>query len=294
MDAIALTDVSKSYGSTLAVDGLDLTVEVGRTVALLGPNGAGKSTTINMLLGLTSPTRGRVEVFGGSPGEAVARGDVGAMQQSGELVPELTVRETVDFVRRLYPEPLGLEEILRMADLTGLARRRAGALSGGQAQRVRFALAVAGAPRLLVLDEPTAAMDVESRLLFWKNMRDYAAGGRTVLFATHYLEEADENSDRVIVITRGRVVADGTAAHLKAGIGGQVVRFTLGGQAAAGLDGLPGVSAVEVSQDVATLRTTDLDATVAALYRGTSLEIRDLDIAGTDLEDAFLALTRES
>ncbi|MFD8565093.1 ABC transporter ATP-binding protein [Streptosporangium canum] len=294
MNAIAFTDVSKSYGNVLAVDGLDLAVEAGRTVALLGPNGAGKSTSINMLLGLLRPTRGRIEVLGASPDEAVARGEVGAMLQSGELIPELTVRELVDFVRRLYPRPLGLDEILRMADLTDLVKRRAGKLSGGQAQRVRFALAIAGAPKLLVLDEPTAAMDVESRLRFWAGMRAYAAGGRTVLFATHYLEEADENSDRVIVVTRGRVVADGTAAQIKAGAGGQTVRFALDGQAAAGLDALPGVTAVEVEAGAATLRTADPDATVAALYRGTSLRVRDLRITGAALEDAFLALTRES
>ncbi|WP_031172992.1 ABC transporter ATP-binding protein [Streptosporangium roseum] len=294
MNAIAFTDVSKSYGNVLAVDGLDLAVEAGRTVALLGPNGAGKSTSINMLLGLLRPTRGRIEVLGTSPDEAVARGEVGAMLQSGELIPELTVRELVDFVRRLYPRPLGLDEILRMADLTDLVKRRAGRLSGGQAQRVRFALAIAGAPKLLVLDEPTAAMDVEARLRFWAGMRAYAAGGRTVLFATHYLEEADENSDRVIVVARGRVVADGTAAQIKAGAGGQTVRFTLDGQAAAGLDALPGVTAVEVEADTATLRTADPDATVAALYRGTSLRVRDLRITGAALEDAFLALTQES
>ncbi|MEV4186633.1 ABC transporter ATP-binding protein [Streptosporangium canum] len=294
MNAIAFTDVSKSYGNVLAVDGLDLAVEAGRTVALLGPNGAGKSTSINMLLGLLRPTRGRIEVLGTSPDEAVARGEVGAMLQSGELIPELTVRELVDFVRRLYPRPLGLDEILRMADLTDLVKRRAGKLSGGQAQRVRFALSIAGAPKLLVLDEPTAAMDVESRLRFWAGMRAYAAGGRTVLFATHYLEEADENSDRVIVVARGRVVADGTAAQIKAGAGGQTVRFTLDGQAAAGLDALPGVTAVEVEAGTATLRTADPDATVAALYRGTSLRVRDLRITGAALEDAFLALTRES
>lgn len=294
MNAIAFTDVSKSYGNVLAVDGLDLAVEAGRTVALLGPNGAGKSTSINMLLGLLRPTRGRVEVLGTSPDEAVARGEVGAMMQSGELIPELTVRELVDFVRRLYPRPLGLDEILRMADLTGLVKRRAGKLSGGQAQRVRFALSIAGAPKLLVLDEPTAAMDVESRLRFWEGMRAYAAGGRTVLFATHYLEEADENSDRVVVVARGRVVADGTAAQIKAGAGGQTVRFTLDGQAAAGLDALPGVTAVEVEEGTATLRTADPDATVAALYRGTSLRVRDLRITGAALEDAFLALTQES
>ncbi|MGV9776027.1 ABC transporter ATP-binding protein [Streptosporangium sp. NPDC003464] len=293
MNAIAFTDVSKRYGDVLAVDGLDLTVEAGRTVALLGPNGAGKSTSIGMLLGLLRPTRGRVEVLGSPPEEAVARGEVGAMLQSGELIPELTVRELVDFVRRLYPRPLGLDEILRTADLTDLARRRADRLSGGQAQRVRFALSIAGAPRVLVLDEPTAAMDVESRLRFWEGMRAYAAGGRTVLFATHYLEEADEHSDRVIVIARGRVVADGTAAQIKAGAGGQTVRFTLGGQAAAGLDALPGVTAVELDAGLATLRTADPDATVTALYRGTSLDIRDLRITGADLEDAFLTLTQE-
>ncbi|GIH94717.1 ABC transporter ATP-binding protein [Planobispora siamensis] len=294
MEAIAFTDVSKSYGDVLAVDGLDLTVRAGTTVALLGPNGAGKSTSVDMLLGLLRPTRGRVEVLGRPPDEAVARGEVGAMLQSGELIPELTVRETVDFVRRLYPDPLDPDEILTMADLTGLVKRRAGKLSGGQAQRVRFAMAVAGAPRLLLLDEPTAAMDVESRLRFWACMRDYAAGGRTVLFTTHHLEEAEENSDRVVVIARGRVVADGTAAEIKAGTGGHAVHFTLGGQPAAGLDALPGVTAVEIRSGAATLRTTDADATVAALYRGTSLEVRDLRIAGADLEEAFLALTRES
>jgi ABC-2 type transport system ATP-binding protein len=280
MNAIALTDVSKSYGSVLAVDALSLTIEPGRTVALLGPNGAGKSTTINMMLGLLRPTAGQIQIFGNSPGQAVSRGEIGAMLQSGTLIPELTVRELVDFVRRLYPDPLSLDEILRMADLTDLVKRRTDKLSGGQSQRVRFALAIAGAPRLLVLDEPTAAMDVESRLRFWESMRAYASAGRTVLFATHYLEEADENSDRVIVITRGRIVADGTAAEIKAGA-----------QSAAGLDALPGVTGVEIHSGTVTLRTSDADATVAALYRGTQLDVRDLQLSGADLEDAFLALT---
>jgi ABC-2 type transport system ATP-binding protein len=291
MNAIALTGVSKSYGSVLAVDTLSLTVEPGRTVALLGPNGAGKSTTINMMLGLLRPTAGEVRIFDQVPDQAVSRGEIGAMLQSGTLIPELTVRELVDFVRRLYPQPLGLDEILQMADLTELVKRRTDKLSGGQAQRVRFALAIAGAPRLLVLDEPTAAMDVESRLRFWESMRTYASLGRTVLFATHYLEEADENSDRVIVIARGRIVADGTAAEIKAGVSGHTVTFFLGKQSAAGLDALPGVTAVEIQSGTVTLRTSDSDATVTALYRGTALDVRDLQINGADLEDAFLALT---
>ncbi|MFC6083324.1 ABC transporter ATP-binding protein [Sphaerisporangium aureirubrum] len=292
MNAIELTGVSKRYGEVLAVDDLNLTVEPGRTVALLGPNGAGKSTTITMLLGLLRPTSGRVRVLGRTPGEAVAAGQIGAMLQEGTLIPELTVRELVDFVRRLYPDPLPLGEVLRTADLTDLASRRAARLSGGQTQRVRFALAIAGAPKILVLDEPTAAMDVESRRAFWAGMRAYAALGRTVLFATHYLREADENSDRVIVMARGGIVADGTAAEIKAGAGGGTVGFSLGAQSAAGLDALPGVTGVEIVSGTVTLRTSDADATVAALYRRTTLDVRGLTVGGADLEDAFLSLTQ--
>ncbi|GAA0387145.1 ABC transporter ATP-binding protein [Acrocarpospora corrugata] len=294
MNAIAFDQVSRSYGDALAVDRLDLEIPRARTVALLGPNGAGKSTSISLLLGLIRPTSGTVRVFGRTPEEAVSGGEVGAMLQDGTLIPELTVAETVDFIRRLYPRPLGLAEILRIADLTEVAKRRADRLSGGQIQRVRFALAIAGAPRLLVLDEPTAAMDVESRRRLWASMRAYAADGHTVLFTTHYLEEADENADRVIVIARGKVVADGTAAEIKAGAGGQTASFAIGGQPSGALATLPHVSGVELRSGRATLRTADLDATIAALYRGTTLDVRDLRIGGADLEEAFLALTREA
>lgn len=205
-------------------------------------------------------------------------------------MPGLTVREVVDFVRGLYPEPMPLDEVLDLANLGRLAKRRADQLSGGQAQRVRFALAVAGAPKLLVLDEPTSAMDVESRRAFWASMRAYAAGGRTILFATHYLEEADENADRIIVLARGRIVADGTAQEIKTAAGGRTVRFTLGDQPTAGLDSLPGVTAVEVRRDTARLTTTDPDATVQALY-ASGITVRDLEVKGAGLEEAFLSLT---
>jgi ABC-2 type transport system ATP-binding protein len=212
------------------------------------------------------------------------------MLQDGALVAGLTVRELVEFVRGLYPDPMPLEEILALANLTALAKRRADRLSGGQAQRVRFALAAAGAPRLLVLDEPTSAMDVESRRSFWASMRAYAAGGRTILFATHYLEEADENADRIIVMARGRIVADGTAEEIKAAAGGRTVRFTIGDQPTAGLDTLPGVTEVEVRGGSARLRTTDPDATVQALY-GSGISVQNLEVKGAGLEDAFLSLT---
>ncbi|MFC4010315.1 ABC transporter ATP-binding protein [Nonomuraea purpurea] len=294
MNAIVFDHVSKHYGDVLAVDDLSIAIEPGKTVALLGPNGAGKSTSVNLLLGLLKPSRGTVAVHGRTPDEAVKAGEMGAMLQNGALIPELSVKELIDLVRRLYPRPLDLRQILELADLTDLAGRRANKLSGGQAQRVRFALAVAGAPRILLLDEPTSAMDVESRLRFWASMHDYAAGGRTVLFATHYLEEADEHSDRVIVIARGRLAADGTAAEIKAGAGDHTVSFLIGEQPSAGLDRLPGVSAVEVADGTVTLRTADSDATLAGLYRGTTLDVRELRLSGADLEAAFLALTKES
>jgi ABC-2 type transport system ATP-binding protein len=293
MEAITFTQVGKSYGSVRAVDTLDLTIGAGQAVALLGPNGAGKSTSISMLLGLALPDSGNVTVFGSAPAEAVAKGQVGAMLQDGALPAGLTVREIVDFVRQLYPEPLSLEEALRIADLTDLAKRRADRLSGGQSQRVRFALAIAGAPQLLVLDEPTAAMDVESRRAFWVSMRAYAATGRTILFATHYLEEADENADRIIVIAEGRIVADGTPAEIKSVAGGSTVKFTLGSQSAAGLDLLPGVTGVEIHGATAVLQTRDADATTQALY-GSGLTVRDLEVKGAALEDAFLSLTTDT
>jgi ABC-2 type transport system ATP-binding protein len=293
LNAITFTGVSKSYGAVRAVETLDLEIAAGQAVALLGPNGAGKSTSINMLLGLARPTTGTVGVFGQSPDAAVRAGWIGAMPQDGALVPGLTVREIVDFVRGLYPEPMPLDEVLSLANLTSLAKRRADQLSGGQAQRVRFAIAVAGAPRLLVLDEPTAAMDVESRRSFWASMRAYAAGGRTILFATHYLEEADENADRVIVISRGRVVADGTAQEIKSVTGGRTVRFTIGDRPTAGLDTLPGVTGVEARGGSVRLRTTDPDATVRALY-ASGVEVRDLEVRGADLEEAFLSLTGDN
>ncbi|MEJ2287593.1 MAG: ABC transporter ATP-binding protein [Deinococcales bacterium] len=293
MHAIQFSSVVKQYGAVRAVNTFDLTIGSGQSVALLGPNGAGKSTTISMLLGLATPDAGSIEVFGHTSQEAVKEGLIGAMLQEGDLVPGIKVRELIDFVRRLYPNPLELDEILRLADLTELVDRRTDKLSGGQAQRVRFALAIAGQPHLLVLDEPTAAMDVASRHAFWASMRAYAAQGHTILFATHYLEEADDNADRIVVIDHGQVIADGTGAQIKATTGTRAVRFTLGSQPAAGLQELAGVTSVEIRDDVALLRTDDPDATLHALY-ASGLRIRDLETDGANLEEAFLSLTGDA
>ncbi|MEU8523912.1 ABC transporter ATP-binding protein [Streptomyces sp. NPDC048577] len=290
--AVAFTGVARAFGPVRAVAGIDLTVRRGETVALLGRNGAGKSTTINLLLGLDEPDSGRVRLFGGPPARAVEAGRVGAMLQDVRPVPRVTVRELVGFVARTYPAPLPVAEALRLADLTDLADRRVDRLSGGQAQRVRFAVALAGNPELIVLDEPTAALDVEARETFWDSMRGYARRGNTVLFSTHYLEEADAHADRIVVIDSGRVVADGTAEQLKRSVGGTSVSFDLAGRPTEGLTELPGVTAVEIRGHRAHLRCTDSDATVLALAARDA--VRNLEVTPVSLNDAFLTLTRAS
>lgn len=290
-NAVAFADATKCYGPVCAVDRLDLDVERGRTVALLGPNGAGKSTAISMLLGLTPPDSGRVEVFGGDPEVAVRAGRVGAMPQDGKLVPRVKVKELLRFVRETYPDAPPLGEVLATAGITELADRWVDRLSGGQTQRVRFAIALAGEPDLIVLDEPTAALDVESRRALWASMRSYAERGHTIVFSTHHLEEADEHADRIVVLARGRVIADGTSAQIKERVTGRTVSFELGGASMAGLERLPGVVAAEVLGARARLRTTDSDATVLALAAAGL--VRELEVTGAGLEEAFLALTSE-
>jgi ABC-2 type transport system ATP-binding protein len=290
---LRIRGLAKSYGPVRAVAGIDLDIVAGETVALLGPNGAGKSTAIDMLLGLTRPDAGEVTVFGRSPEQAIRDGLVGAMLQSGGLISEVSVRELLVLAASLYPRPMPVDEVLDRADLTELAGRRTTKLSGGQSQRVRFALALVPDPELLVLDEPTAAMDVESRRRFWASMRQLTAAGRTVLFATHYLEEADQYADRVVLMAAGRVVADGPATAIKAVVGGRTIRVTLPGVSEAVLAALPGVSAVERHGDSVRLTCTDSDAALRALLAAQPAA-RDIEVGGADLEDAFVALTSPS
>jgi ABC-2 type transport system ATP-binding protein len=206
---------TRRYGSLTALDGLQLQIGRGQTVAMLGPNGAGKTTTVELLLGLIQPSAGRVRLFGGPPARAVAAGRVGAMLQDAGLPQGVRVGELIGLIRGLYPEPLSLADALRICDLGDVAGRRVERLSGGQRQRLRLALALAGNPELLVLDEPTAALDVQARRAFWQRVRVWVAEGRTVLFATHRLEEADAVADRVVVLHGGRLVADQTPDQMK-------------------------------------------------------------------------------
>ncbi|MFI6346423.1 ABC transporter ATP-binding protein [Streptomyces sp. NPDC050560] len=287
--AVAFTSVVKTFGDVRAVDGVDLRIEQGGTVALLGRNGAGKSTAISLLLGLNEPDEGEVELLGTSPARATRRGLTGAMLQEARAVPRVTVRELVTFVAGRYPAPLPVAETLELAEITELSDSRVDRLSGGQTQRVRFAMALAGNPSLLVLDEPTAAMDVEARHVFWESMRAYAERGHTVLFSTHYLQEADDNAQRIIVLDHGRIIADGTGEHLRRSVGGSLVTLDPGALDTATLKGLPGVQSVHLADGRAHLRTQDSDATVVALAHLGA--IRDLAVSPASLDDAFLALT---
>lgn len=284
-------NVNKSYGDVHAVAGLTLTLHPGETVALLGPNGAGKSSALDLLLGLRNPDSGTVSVFGMSPKEAISAGRVGAMLQSGGLMEEVTVRELVNLACALHRKPFPVSDVLARAGITQIADRKVNKLSGGQEQRVRFALATAGANDLIVLDEPTTGMDVTARQAFWATMREQAQQGRTVLFATHYLEEADAIADRVLVLYRGKLLADGTAAEIKARAGARRISFDLDGAIdEAALRALPSLSSLAVSGTTVRMQSHDADATVHGMY-ALGLYPRNLEVAGLGLEQAFVAIT---
>jgi ABC-2 type transport system ATP-binding protein len=289
---IRLSGVAKSFGPIEAVRGIDVDIEPGEVVALLGPNGAGKSTTLDLLLGLGRPDRGEISIFGLTPTDAIATGTVGAMLQSGGLIRDVTVRELLAMVASLYPSPMGVDEVLERTGIADLADRRTHKLSGGQSQRVRFALALVPDPALLVLDEPTVAMDVSSRLGFWRSLRDGAGRERTVVFATHQLEEADLYADRVILLAHGKVVADGPTTEIKAMVASRTIRGTLPGADADELAAAPGVSRVEVHGQSVTLTCVDADAALRHLLPRYP-ELRDLEVRGAGIEDAFLELTAD-
>jgi len=294
--AVVFRDVVKVYnGRVTALDHASFEIARGETVALLGPNGAGKSTAIDTMLGLRTPTSGQVRVVGMSPADAAAAGKIGGMMQTGGLPEGAKVSELIGLFRQLYRGRRSARDqadLLELAGLTELADRRVEQLSGGQAQRVRFALALAGRPELLFLDEPTAALDVEARRGFWQSVQAIAAQGTTVLFATHYLDEADANASRIIVVSHGRVLADGTPAQIKAYTSVRTIRFSTPAPDTSVLLGLPGVSGVSADGDAVTVRSGDADATLPALY-GLARPVRGLEVGGGGLEEALLALTHD-
>jgi ABC-2 type transport system ATP-binding protein len=289
---IVLSRLSKSYGQVRAVRSVDLTIAPGETVALLGPNGAGKTTTIDMMLGLTRPDAGTVSVFGRPPAAAVRAGWVGGMLQTGSLLEYLKVRELISVMASYYPHPLPVADVLRLTGAAEFAGQLTTKLSGGQAQRVRFAAALVGDPDLLVLDEPTAGIDVAGRHEFWHTMRAVAGRGKTVLFATHYLEEADAYADRIVLIARGHIIADGPATEIKARAGARMIRATLPDGNLAVLGTLPGVVSAERHGDAVLLSCSDADTALRALLASFPAA-RDIEVRGGSLEEAFLELTAD-
>ncbi|MGH3191442.1 MAG: ATP-binding cassette domain-containing protein [Streptosporangiaceae bacterium] len=292
--AIELRGVVKNYGPVTAVGGLDLRIPAGEIVALLGPNGAGKTTTMSILLGLRQADSGQARLFGSAPRRAAAHGQVGAMLQDSELMAGVGVGELLRFIRTLYPAPLDLAAVIHTAGLGDLLHRRTDRLSGGQAQRVRFALATAGNPALLVLDEPTAALDVQVRRDLWSALEDHAARHHTtVLFSTHYLQEADQHAERVVLIGAGHVIAEGTPDQVKAAAGARrIVRFRLLEGNPGQFAGTRGVTAVHADGQLVTLHTADADATVWALYDHRHV-IAGIIVTEASLEEAFLSLVAQ-
>ncbi|WP_424936097.1 MULTISPECIES: ABC transporter ATP-binding protein [Bacteria] len=287
--AVEATGLTKAFRGFTAVAGVGITVRQGEVVAFLGPNGAGKTSTIDMLLGLSQPDRGEVRLFGLTPRQAIGRGLVSAVMQTGGLLGDVTVRDTMKLTASLFAQTTSIDAALERAGIADIADRRVSRCSGGQQQRLRFAMALVSDPGLIVLDEPTTGMDVEGRHSFWQAIHADARRGRTVLFATHYLEEADQYADRIILIRKGRIVADGTTAEIKAMAAGRTVEAEWPGADRNALAALPGVETVEVRGTRVVVRASDSDAVARHLL--TQTPAHDVTITSQNLEQAFLRLT---
>lgn len=289
--AARLRRVTKRYGEVTALDQVDLSISKGEVTALLGPNGAGKTTAVRLLLGLSRPSSGSVDVFGGDPRTARTRSRIGAMLQVAKVPETLRVREHIELFRAYYPSPMAYGEVIAASALKGLEGRLFGTLSGGEKQRVLFALAICGNPDLLVLDEPTVGLDVESRRSLWERIRELSAGGRAILLTTHYLDEADALSHRIVMIARGHIVADGSPAEVKARVAGRRIRCVtrLAPESVRALSGVGIVRQDGGVTEVLTSAPEDVLRSMLAL----DPTLTGLEVTGAGLEEAFLALTAD-
>jgi ABC-2 type transport system ATP-binding protein len=292
-DAVARTrNLNKSYGSVTALRNLNFELRRGELLALLGPNGAGKTTLVRMLLGLAKPDSGSVSVFGADPRLSDINTRIGAMLQVGRVPETLRVREHIDLFSSYYPNPLPMKKTLHIAGLEEIKDRLYGELSGGQKQRVLFGIAICGDPDILALDEPTVGLDVEARRLMWSQIRSLVAQGKTVLLTTHYLHEADALADRILVLNRGSIVAEGTPAEIKTRATGKRIRCS----SRLSLDevrAIPGVMSAVVDRDGFELQVGAAESVVRALLQRDEW-LADLEVTNAGLEEAFLALTQNS
>ncbi len=289
MKILEMNSITKSYGNFKALDNINFELSAGEIVCFLGPNGAGKTTAISIMLGLRKATTGTVRLFGESPNQAKSRDRIGVMLQESGVPGSLKVKELLNLIRATYSHSLPTTEILEKADLLEKQNARIATLSGGQKQRLYFALAIAGDPDIVFLDEPTVAMDVQSRQVFWRVLRNFAKLGKSILFSTHYLEEADENADRIIVINKGQIIAQGSPSEIKAVVADKTIRFKtdLKPEQAKEL----GFN-LQIDADYKLIYTQNAEETIAKLF-AKNIEIKDLTITATDLEAAFLSLTKE-
>lgn len=294
-EIIRTEDLTKTYpsdggGRFNAVDDVSLTFHRGEVTAILGPNGAGKTTLLDIVLGLNIADAGRVSVAGKPPKKAVQSGHVGALLQTGGLLPDLSVKETVQIIAALHHDHIGVDSVMETAGLTGIAGRAVGKCSGGQQQRLKFALALLPQPDVLILDEPTAGMDPAARHEFWERMNAQAEAGTTVLFATHYLEEAEQFARRTVLMHRGKVIADGPTDEVRQHAGAAHVNATWS-PSSSQLEALPGVESFEIRGQQIRFRTADADALARHLLNAT--EAHGLTIRAASLEEAFMELTDE-
>lgn len=294
VDGVSKIFNASSRASVQALHDVSLTIHRGEIVGLLGTNGAGKTTLIDLILGLTNPTSGTISVLGTSPQEAAKTGRIGAVMQSGGLLPDITVKETLELLGAAFPSHRPWDEIIERANLGDILSRRVGKCSGGEQQRVRFGLALLGDPELLLLDEPTAGMDASARRHFWEAMRDEAEAGRTIVLTTHYLEEADAFAERIVMLNKGELQADGSTEKIRNTNSTRTIRATFPGGLPDSLlsTALPGVVHQEHSETSLLITTRNSDA--VARYLLTETAARDITITGNSLEDSFLELSNES
>jgi len=289
---IRLDEVSHRYGNKAALDAVSIEMQSGQVTALLGPNGAGKSTLIHLLLGLLPVQSGHIEVMGRTPSVAAKAGEWGTMLQSSGVQDTLTVIELLNLFASLYPAPAEIDSLIDEAGLEGLERTRFERLSGGQKQRVMFALALVGQPRLLILDEPTTGLDPAARRGLWDVISQRRAQGVSVLLCTHYMDEAEKLADQIIVLNRGRVLAEGSPDSIKSRVPNAQIfarsRLTLDE-----LRRLPAVQSVESREQRLSVLSSDAPATLKA-WLAADQELDDLEVKGADLETAFLNLTRKA
>jgi ABC-2 type transport system ATP-binding protein len=287
-----LKGVSKNYGDVKALRNVTLDVHAGEVVSVLGPNGAGKTTAVKLLLGLAGANAGTVNVFGGDPRNPKNRLRTGAMLQVARVPETLRVKEHVDLFSSYYPKPLPLAETLATAGLKEIANRKFGELSGGQKQRVLFALSICGDPDLIFLDEPTVGLDVEARRVLWEEIRKLVSRGKTVLLTTHYLQEADALADRVVVINKGEIIAEGTPAQIKSRTAGKQIRC-VSSLPVIEVCGIPGVLEVRADRDGILISTAVPDSVLRELFQRDE-RLSGVEVISAGLEEAFLALTQDN